>query len=221
MKWKYLLHSLLLLTIYLCEPALSFSQVATPIILKQSKRTSAEKQSHIIRKYEATVHYDYESLILRQDGTYKRCITDCTTDLYSEGNWTIKHHILTLNSKFQNDNLPVILTDTTTGEYIHDIPVAIIQTLQGQDKTPEVLLNDSVRCIPGGGAYYSEAPRKIVLVKVIYQYGVSSPTIPIPENTTKIALKVLTEARLDNYVIMQHVQYRMKGQRLIPIKTNQ
>ncbi|WP_143709037.1 hypothetical protein [[Flexibacter] sp. ATCC 35208] len=182
--------------------------------LKKERITKNDRMKGISFKfnYSAKDSYGLVSLILKKDNTFYYSANTIGTHQISEGTWKLSEGILILESTFQMNNFPAEISNGENRKFVDSCDIAVVENVKHELLTDAfvVVNNDTIKCLPMIGMCKGEY-EKIDSVKIAFENGMSSGWIPIKFNERKIALTVLTEIPIGNYVVMNKRRFKLDG----------
>lgn len=182
--------------------------------LKKERITKDDRMKGIFLKfnYSANDSYAIVSLILKKDNTFSYSANTIGTHKISEGTWKLSEGLLILESTFQMNNVPAEISSRENRKFIDSCDIAIVENVKHELLTDAfVLVNyDTIKCLPMIGMCKG-GYEKIDSVKIVFENGISSGWIPIKFNERKIALTVLTDVPIWNYVVMNKRRFKLDG----------
>ena len=185
--------------------------------LKMELVTRSEEREGIFRKfsYSADDSYGIINLVLMKDSTFIYRTKTFNTHGTSTGKWTFQQDIIILTSTLQKDNIPVTLSAENGRKFVDSSVIAVVENEKKELITDAfVLVNeDSIKCLPATALCNGEF-KKIYRVKVLFENGMSSQWLSVPDDQSRIALTVLTDIDITNYIIMTDQRFCMKGKYL-------
>ncbi|NLR63698.1 hypothetical protein HGH92_05200 [Chitinophaga varians] len=186
-------------------------------MLKRVALSKAERNNGFFMKFGYYPKDDFADcgLVLKKDGTYTYWQHTCLSGGRSEGRWTVRQRILTLESTLQQDNISVLLSDDD-GAFVDSLKIAIVRNSRNEALHDVFVLvnHDTVRCLPTIGLCVGTF-EKISRVKVVFENGMSSAWIPVEAGRNRVSLVVQTEEEIASYVVMHNRKFKVKGRYLI------
>jgi len=188
--------------------------------LKKERITKNDRIKGISHKfnYSAKDSYGLVSLILKKDNTFSYSANTIGSHQISEGSWKISEGLLILNSTFQMDNIPAEISNGENRKFVDSSNIAVVENIKHELLTDAfvVVNNDTIKCLPMIGMCKG-GYKKLDSVKIVFENGMSSEWIPIKFNERKIALTVLTDVPIRNYVVMDKLRFKLDGNYLRPL----
>jgi hypothetical protein len=182
--------------------------------LKKERVTKNDKMKGTFLKfnYSAKDSYDVVSLILKKDSTFSYSANTFATHEISEGKWKMSEGLLILGSTFQMNNIPAEISYGENGKFIDSFDIAVVENINHELLTDAFVMvnNDTIKCLPMIGMC-NGLFEKIDSVKIVFENGMSSEWIPVKFNERKIALTVLTDIPIRNYVVMNKRRFKIDG----------
>lgn len=178
-------------------------------------KNDEEKGVFLKFNYTAEDSYGVINLILMKDSTFLYSINTNVNHGVSEGKWTMSKNILMLESTFQTDNVPVEISCDNNRQFVDSSSIAIVENIKRELLTDVfVLVNeDSIKCLPMI-AKCNGSFEKINRVKVVFENGMSSKWIVVKGDKKKVAITVLTDVSIRNYIIINKQRFRLDGKYL-------
>jgi hypothetical protein len=193
-----------------------FSICGNSQTLRKELLTKNDKKNGIFLKfnYSSSNVYGSISLILKADGTFSYDINTCITHEISEGRWKMIKDLLILESTFQMDNIPVEISNEKNRQFVDSFDIAVVENTRHELLTDVFVLinNDTTKCLPIIGSY-NGLFEKISRVKILFENGMSSKWMTV-NGERKVALTVLTDASIRNYVVMNRRRFKLEGKYL-------
>lgn len=181
---------------------------------KKERITKNDRMKGISLKfnYSAKDSYGLVSLILKKDNTFSYSVNTIGTHQISEGSWKISEGLLILESTFQMNNIPAQISNGENRKFVDSFDIAVVENIKHELLTDAfvVVNNDTIKCLPMIGMCKGEY-ETIDSVKIVFENGMSSEWIPIKFNERKIALTVLTDVPIRNYVVMNKRRFKLDG----------
>ena len=182
--------------------------------LKKERITKNNRMKGISLKfnYSAKDSYGFVSLILKKDSTFSYSANTIGTHQISEGTWKLSEGILILASTFQLNNVPAEIGNGENRKFVDSCDIAVIENIKHELLTDAfvVVNNDTIKCLPMIGMCKG-GYKKLDSVKIVFENGMSSEWIPIKFKERKIALTVLTDVPIRNYVVMNKLRFKLDG----------
>ncbi|WP_212002735.1 hypothetical protein [Chitinophaga sp. HK235] len=187
-------------------------------ILNKEILTKNETQNGVFLKfsYSAKNSYGVVRLILKKNNTYYYSVNTCATHGVSEGKWRMFKDVLILESALQMDNIAAKISYDESGRFIDSFDIAVVKNVKNELLTEAFVLinNDSIKCLPMIGRYNGSFDR-INRVKIVFENGMSSKWIVVKKGTKKVLLTILTDAIIDNYIVLNKLKFKLRGDFLI------
>ena len=181
--------------------------------LEKKLLTKDDSNKRVLSKfsYSASDSYGVINLILMKDSTFLYSVNTNLHHEISEGKWTMSENILKLESTFQTDNVPVEIRCENNRQFVDSANIAIVENVRHELLTDAfVLVNeDSIKYLPMI-AKCSGSFEKINRVKVVFENGMSSKWIAVKEGERRIAITVLTDISIRNYIVINE-RFRLDG----------
>ena len=181
--------------------------------LEKKRLTMDDSNKRVLSKfsYSASDSYGVINLILMKDSTFLYSVNTNVHHEISEGKWTMSKNILTLESTFQTDNVPAEISCESNRRFADSANIAIVENIKHELLTDAfVLVNeDSIKCLPMI-ANCSSSFEKINRVKVVFENGMSSKWIPVKDGEKRIAIIVLTDISIRNYIVISE-RFKLDG----------
>jgi len=197
-----------------------FSTCGNCQTLKKERITKNDRMKGIYLKfnYSAKDSYGVVSLILKKDGTFSYGANTFATHEISEGKWYMSEGLLTLESTFQMNNILAEISYGENRKFVDSFDIAVVENIKHELLTDAfvVVNSDTIKCLPMIGMCNGLFER-IDSVKVVFENGMSSEWIPVKFNERKIALTVLTDIPIRNYVVMNKRKFKLDGNYLRPL----
>jgi hypothetical protein len=181
---------------------------------KKQVLNKAELKQGVLVRYEEKNKFVYAELILYKSGKYLYSNGVCMGDYHSEGTWKRKGDKYILNSRMQQNGLPIelIYLNDTTGSS-GSFPLKIVKDYKGEQLIQAMVFinNDSNSCAPDmencTGSY-----EKIDSVRLAFN-GLSSKWVKVENKPYKYLQIILkTDGRpLDNYYVFENVEVQVRG----------
>lgn len=191
-----------------------FSMPGNCQTLKKERTTKNDRMKGVFLKFSYSAKYSYGlvSLILKKDNTFSYSANTIGTHQISEGIWKLSEGVLILESTFQMNNIPAEISNGENRKLVDSCDIAVVENVKHELLTDAfvVVNNDSIKCLPMIGMCKGEY-EKIDSVKIVFENGMSSGWIPNKFNERKIALTVLTEVPIRNYVVMNKRRFKLDG----------
>lgn len=110
------------------------------------------------------------------------------------------------------DNIPAEISYGENRKFVNSFDIAVVENINHEPLTDVFVLvnNDTIKCLPMIGMCNCVF-EKIDRVKIIFENGMSSEWIPVKFNEGKIALTVLTDVSIRNYVVMNKRRFKLDG----------
>ncbi len=182
--------------------------------LKKELITKNDRMKGIFLKFNRSAKdsYGVVSLILKKDSTFSYSANTFTTHEISEGKWNMSECLLTLESTFQMNNIPAEISYGEIRKFVDSFDIAVVENIKRELLTDAfvVVNSDTIKCLPMIGMC-NGLFEKIDSVKVVFENGMSSEWIPVKFNERKIALTVLTDVPIRNYVVMNKRRFKLDG----------
>ncbi|WPQ63675.1 hypothetical protein SIO70_02220 [Chitinophaga sancti] len=182
--------------------------------LKKERITKNDRMKGISLKftYSSKDSYSFVSLILKKDNTFAYSANTIGTHQVSEGTWKLSEGLLILESTFQMNNIPVEISNLDNRKFVDSCDIAVVENVKHELLTNVfvVVNNDTIKCLPMIGMCNSGYD-KIDSVKIVFENGMSSGWIPIKFNEKKIAITVLTDVPIGNYLVMNERRFKLDG----------
>lgn len=182
--------------------------------LKKERISKNDRMKGISLKfnYSAKDSYRVVSLILKKDSTFSYSANTFASHEISEGKWKMSEGLLILESTFQMNNIPAEISYGENRKFVDSFDIAVVENIKHELLTDAfvVVNNDTIKCLPMIGMC-NGLFKKIDSVKIVFENGMSSKWIPVKFNEKKIALTVLTDVSIRNYVVMNRRRYKLEG----------
>lgn len=173
--------------------------------------------------YSAKDSHGLVSLILKKDKTFSYSANTIGTHQISEGSWELSEGILILESTFQMNNIPAEISSLENRKFVDSCDIAVVENVNHELLTDAfvVVNNDAIKCLPMIGMCKGEY-EKIDSVKIVFENSMTSGWMPVKSNERKIALTVLTDVPIRNYVVMNRRRFKWHGNylRALPIDSH-
>lgn len=191
-----------------------FSMCGNCQTLKKERITKNDRMQGISHKfyYSAKDSHGLVRLILKKDKTFSYSANTTGTHQISDGTWELSEGLLILESTFQMNNIPAEISSLEDRKFVDSCDIAVVENVNHELLTDAfvVVNNDAIKCLPMIGMCKGEY-EKIDSVKIVFENGMSSGWMPIKFNERKIALTVLTDVPIRNYVVMNRIRFRWHG----------
>jgi hypothetical protein len=176
--------------------------------------SNSERKSNVIQHYQYASedgHVAIIDLILFKNKTYKYQNNSNVYSAHSKGKWSIHNNILTLNSDFQQDQLPIKVyyrTRNTSDAGIKKI--AYVKDMMGNvaDYALIHVNNDSTLC-SYGDAFCDKEIDRIDSLKVVLENGLRSQWIAVPQATGILQVVLLSAESLEHYSVLTNQRYKI------------
>lgn len=193
---------------------ISFSEPGSGQTLKKEPITKSDRMKGIFLKfnYSDKDGYGGVSLMLKRDSTFSYGINTCATHEISEGKWKMSKDLLILESTFQMDNIPAEISYGENRKFVDSSVIAVVENVKHELLMEAFVLvnNDTIKCLPMVGMC-NGLFEKIERVKIVFENGMSSAWIPVKVNERKIALTILTDVSIRNYIVMNKRKFKLDG----------
>jgi hypothetical protein len=196
---------------------ISFSVSGSCQTLQKEHIAKGDKMKGVFLKfnYSDKDGYAVVSLILKRDSSFSYSANTCLAHEISEGKWKMSKDLLILESTFQMDNIPAVLSYGENRTFVDSFDIAVVENSKHELLTDAFVLvnNDTIKCLPMIGKC-NRLLEKIDRVKIVFENGMSSEWISVKFNERKIALTVLTDTSIRNYVVMNKRRFKLDGNSL-------
>ncbi|NSL85336.1 hypothetical protein ECE50_000735 [Chitinophaga sp. Mgbs1] len=151
-------------------------------------------------------------MILNKNKTYFYSINTFAYHGISEGKWKLVDNLLTLESTYKRNNIPVEISYENESSSIDSFDIAVVRNIKHELLTSAFVLvnNDSLKCLPSIGRCNGSLGI-INRVKVLFENGISSKWIVVEEKKARLQLTVLTDISIENYIIMNKQKFELNG----------
>ncbi|MFX1706515.1 hypothetical protein PV783_21280 [Chitinophaga sp. CC14] len=207
-------------TIFIVVIITFFSIYGNCQTLKKEPVAKNDKMNGVFLKFNFSAKNSHSviSLILKKDSTFSYHANTFATHELSDGKWKMHKGILILESTFQMDNIPAEVSYGGNRRFVDSCDIAVVENIKHELLTDAFVIvnNDTIKCLPMIGKCNSLV-EKIDKVKIIFENGMSSEWIPVKFNEKKIALTVLTDIPIRNYVVMSKRKFKLVGKHLMQL----
>jgi len=175
-------------------------------------KDDSRKGIYLKFSYSAKDSYGVVNLILKKDNTFFYSSNTFATHEISEGRWKMSKGLLILESTFQLNNIPAEVSNEQNRKFVDSFNIAVVENIKHEFLTDAFVAinNDTIKCLPMIGKC-NGLYEKIDSVKIVFENGMSSKWIPIKFNDRKIALTVLTDISIRNYIVMNKRKFKLDG----------
>ncbi|MEV4886800.1 hypothetical protein MRBLMN1_005377 [Chitinophaga ginsengisegetis] len=204
-------------TIFIVVIITLFSIYGNCQTLKKEPVAKSDRMNGVFLKFNFSAKDSHSviRLILKRDSTFSYRANTFATHEISEGKWKMSKGLLILESTFQMDDIPAEVNYGGNGKFVDSCDIAVVENIKHELLTDAfvVVNNDTIKCLPMIGKCNSSF-EKIDRVKIVFENGMSSEWIPVKFNEKKVALTVLTDIPIRNYVVMNKRKFKLVGNHL-------